>query len=354
MPPPIAPVIQMGLDATKVDYVRLGSSGLRVSVPILGGMSLGSSQWATWVKDEKESLEILKAAYDRGINTWDTSNSYSNGVSEEVIGKALKEFNIPREKVVIMTKCFLVVSEEIGAHVMGPIGSQSKDYVNKGGLSRTAIFNAVEASLKRLGTSYIDVLQIHRFDPDTPIEETMKALHDIVQSGKARYIGASSMWATQFAQMQFVAERNGWTKFTCMQNYYNLCYREEEREMIRFCQETGVGVIPWGPLFSGRLARPLKSDSTTRSPMPNPLDPEMTEVDKAIIGRVEAVATKKGWTMSHVGLLWVRSKGAIPITGFGSVARVEEACDLRGKSLTGEEVKYLEELYEPKNVRGHW
>ncbi|KAI1261163.1 aldo-keto reductase [Xylariaceae sp. FL1019] len=348
------PLLQKSLDATKVDYVRLGSSGLRVSVPILGGMSLGSSQWAPWVKDEKESLEILKAAYDRGINTWDTAGAYSNGLSEVVFGKALKEFNIPREKVVIMTKCFLVVSEEPGAHVYGPIGNKSKDYVNNGGLSRAAIFNAVDASLKRLGTSYIDVLQIHRFDPETPVEETMKALHDVVQSGKVRYIGASSMWATQFAQMQFTAERNGWTKFTSMQNYYNLCYREEEREMIRFCKETGVGVIPWSPLFSGRLARPLESDETTRSPMPNPLDPKMTEVDKKIIKRVEEVANKRGWKMSHVGLLWVRSKGAIPITGFNSVARVEEACELRGKSLTEEEIKYLEELYEPSNVRGHF
>jgi aryl-alcohol dehydrogenase-like predicted oxidoreductase len=210
-----------------------------------------------------QSLPLLKAAYDRGLNTWDTANVYSNGVSEEIIGKAIKKYNIPRHKLVILTKCFGAVGEEPSVRgIFYPKEIRaSKDYVNQAGrrfnisvhfnvtdfkigLSRQAIFNAVEASLKRLDTTYIDLLQIHRFDANTPLEETMEALHDLVKSGKVRYIGASSMWATQFAQLQFVAEKNGWTKFISMQNHYNLLYREEEREMNRFCDATGVGLIP--------------------------------------------------------------------------------------------------------------
>jgi aryl-alcohol dehydrogenase-like predicted oxidoreductase len=214
-------------------------------------------------------LPLLKAAYDRGLNTWDTANVYSNGVSEKIIAKAIKKYNIPRHKLIILTKCYNAVSEVESARVSdwhGDLG-KSKDFVNqhgkfarldcnhrereKGltgniGLSRQAIFNAVEASLKRLETDYIDLLQIHRFDYNTPLEETMEALHDLVKRGKVRYIGASSMWAVQFAQLQFVAEKNGWTKFISMQNRYNLLYREEEREMNRFCNDTGVGLIPVG------------------------------------------------------------------------------------------------------------
>jgi aryl-alcohol dehydrogenase-like predicted oxidoreductase len=221
------------------------------------------------------------------------------------------------------------------------------------GLSRAAIFNAVDASLARLNTSYIDLFQIHRFDPTTPLEETMKALHDLVQSGKVRYIGASSMWAIQFAQMQFVAEKNGWTKFVSMQNYYNLCYREEEREMIRYCKGTGVGIIPWSSMFGGRLARPLGYDGSVRSKKPSPFDSGLTEADETIIRRVEELAEKKGWKMSQIAVAWHKAKGSIPIVGFNSVKRVDEACDVRGKTLTDEEVKYLEEPYVPKNVQGH-
>ncbi|KAE9572110.1 Aldo-keto reductase dtxS3 [Colletotrichum fructicola] len=348
--------LQKSLDATKVEYVNMGTSGLRVSVPILGGMSLGSSEWGSWVLDEEPSLEILKAAYDRGITTWDTANMYSNGFSEQVIGKAIKKFNIPREKIVLMTKCALHVGEEVGMHTP-PFTqqlNQSKDYVNQGGLSRIAIFKAVNDALARLDTTYIDLFQIHRVDPATPIEETMKALHDLVQAGKILYIGASSMWATQFARMQFVAEKNNWTKFVSMQNYYNLCYREEEREMNRFCNDTGVGIMPWSPLFGGRLARPLGYDKSIRSQVKGPMSPAFTEADEEIIRRVEEVAGKKGWSMSHVALAWVRSKGAIPVTGFNSVKRIDEACELRGKTLTEDEIKYLEEPYVPRNVMGHF
>ncbi|GJC84776.1 aldo-keto reductase dtxS3 [Colletotrichum liriopes] len=339
--PPIPTSLQKSLDATKVEYVNLGTSGLKVSVPILGGMSLGSSEWQNWVLDEEESCEILKAAYDRGINTWDTANMYSNGVSEKVIGKAIKKYNIPREKLVLMTKCAIHVGEETSmfAPMYAQQLGQSKDYVNQGGLSRKTIFKAVDDALSRLGTTYIDLFQIHRFDPTTPIEETMKALHDLVQTGKILYIGASSMWATQFAQMQFVAEKNGWTKFVSMQNFYNLVYREEEREMNRFCKETGA---------------PKAEKTSARSQIKGLMNPGLTEADENIIRRVEEVAEKKGWSMSHVALAWIRSKGGVPITGFNSVKRIDEAGELRGKTLTEDEVKYLEEPYVPKNIVGHY
>ena len=212
--------VQESIDNTKVQYKRLGHSGLRVSVPIFGCMSIGSEKWAKWVMDEAKSVELLKEAYDRGVNTWDTANAYSNGESEVVIAKALKKHNIPRHKVVILTKCYFAAAEDITVNAFGQSGNlvDTKDYVNQVGLSRGAIFSQVEASLKRLETDYIDLLQIHRFDYNTPIEETMKALHDVVQSGKVRYIGASSMWAYQLAMMQAVAEKNGWTKFVSMQN----------------------------------------------------------------------------------------------------------------------------------------
>ncbi|KAK1987687.1 LOW QUALITY PROTEIN: aldo-keto reductase [Colletotrichum cereale] len=321
--PPIPTSLQESLDATKVEYDNLGTS---VSVPILGGMSLGSSEWQNWVLDEEESCEILKAAYDRGINTWDTANMYSNGMSEKVIGKAIKKYNIPCGKLVFMTKCAI-----------------------------HTILKAVDDALARLDTTYIDLFQIHRFDPATPLEETMKALHNLVQAGKILYIGASSMWAAQFAQMQFAAEKNGWTKFVSMQNFYNLVYREEEREMNRFCKETGVGIIPWSPLFGGALVRSLKAEKTSiRSQVKGVMSLGLTEADENIIRRVEEVAEKKGWSMSHVALVWIRYKGGVPITGFNSVQRLDEAGELSGKTLTEDEVMYLEEPYIPKNVFGHY
>ncbi|KAI0891651.1 Aldo/keto reductase [Annulohypoxylon nitens] len=348
--------VQKSLDGTKVEYVRVGSSGLRVSTPILGAMSLGSTKWMPWVLDEEASIEILKAAYDRGLNTWDTANAYSNGLSEVVIGKALQKHSIPREKVIIMTKCFLHVAEEVSVFSapFGQVLDKSKDYVNQGGLSRASIFNAVEASLARLGTSYIDLYQIHRFDPSTPIEETMKALHDLVQSGKVRYIGASSMWATQFASMQAVAEKNGWTKFISMQNYYHLCYREEEREMNRFCNDTGVGILPYSPNFGGKLAKPFGQEDSIRAKTPSPVGKDFTPADEEIIRRVEKLATEKGWKMSQVNLAWHRAKGTVPIVGFNSIDRIDEACGATGKTLTDEEVKFLEEPYVSKSVVGHF
>ncbi|KAH6884280.1 aldo/keto reductase [Thelonectria olida] len=338
----------MSYQDTKCEYRQLGSSGLRVSVPIFGCMSIGDQKSMPWTIDEEHALPLLKAAYDKGLNTWDTANAYSNGTSEIIVAKALEKYQIPRERVVILTKCFWGVSEDpelLHWSNRGPYESAAK-YQNQYGLSRVAIFNQVDASLKRLGTSYIDLLQIHRFDTTTPIEETMKALHDLVQSGKVRYIGASSMYATQFARMQFCAERNGWTKFISMQNQYNMLYREEEREMIRFCNDTGVGLIPWAPLSRGNLARPLAEKcSTTRSKLANEV---LSDADVEIISRVQEVATKRGWSMAHVALAWTAKRVTSPIVGFSKVERVEEAINARGKVLTDKEERYLEEAYQPK------
>ncbi|RDW71852.1 hypothetical protein BP5796_07886 [Coleophoma crateriformis] len=344
--------LKASVEASKAEYVQLGKSGLRVSVPIFGAMSIGHPAWAPWVLDEEKSLPLLKAAYDRGLNTWDTANVYSNGESEKIIGKAIKKYDIPRHKVVILTKCFSAVGEEPGLRsIFYPKELNiSKDYVNQKGLSRQAIFAQVEASLARLDTPYIDLLQIHRFDKTVPIEETMEALHDLVRSGKVRYIGASSMWAVEFAQMQFVAEKHGWTKFISMQNHYNLLYREEEREMNRFCDMTGVGLIPWAPLCRGHLARPLEKFGTTTRSKP---EQELSEIDNKTIGRVQELAEKKGWKMSQVALAWINKRISSPIIGFSSVDRIDEAIDVRGKTLTEDEEKYLEELYEPKTIKGH-
>ncbi|OCK84051.1 aldo-keto reductase-like protein [Lepidopterella palustris CBS 459.81] len=347
------------LAESKAEYKQLGKSGLRVSVPILGAMSIGDKRWQPWVLEEEAALPILKAAYDRGINTWDTANTYSNGESERIIGKAIKKYNIPREKLVIMTKCFVYVGEtpDFRTIMYREQVPKLKDYVNQGGLSRAAIFNAVNKSLERLGTDYIDLLQIHRFDNQTPIEETMEALHDLVKMGKARYIGASSMWATQFAMMQFVAEKNGWTKFVSMQNHYNLLYREEEREMNRFCDLTGVGLVPWAPLCRGHLARPASEFGNTVRSAGEKENPHFTtghlENDKKIVERVEELAKKRGWKMSHVALAWINKRITSPIIGFSTVERIHEALEIRGKTLTDEEEKYLEELYEPREIQGH-
>lgn len=282
---------------------------------------------------------------------------YSNGVSESIIGSALKHYKIPRKNVVILTKCCFGANEaEPGFQTPMLMGSMmaTKEFSNAMGLSRNAIFEQVDASLRRLGTDYIDLLQIHRFDPTVPPEETMKALHDLVQSGKVRYIGASSMWAYQFATMQFIAEKHGWTKFVSMQGQYSLLYREEEREMNKFCKETGVGLIPWSPLAGGALSRPLNSQPTVRSETKGgPPKPKVTEADKEITKRVEEIAKKKGYSMAQVAVLWAIQKGCTPIIGFSKVERLDDGCGVKGKSLSEEEMKYLEEPYVTKAVMGH-
>jgi aryl-alcohol dehydrogenase-like predicted oxidoreductase len=339
----------------RAQYRQLGQCGLKVSLPILGGMSFGDNRAQPWVLEEDQALPILKAAYDRGLNTWDTSCSYSNGVSEEIFGKAIRKYNIPRHKLTILTKCYNPARESNTEELLKLSKKDLEvhpDYVNQFGLSRQGIFNSVNASLKRLQLDYIDVLQIHRYDPDVPIQETMKALHDLVEMGKVRYIGASSMWTYQFAMMQFCAEKNGWTKFVSMQNSYSLLYREEEREMIKFCDETGVGLIPWGPLNTGRLARPAKDQTTARA-LKRVKDQPLTTHDTAIIDRVEEVAREKGCTMSQVALAWINQRVTSPISGFSSVERMDEALAANKIVLTEEENKYLEELYEPRPIKGH-
>ncbi|KZO99803.1 Aldo/keto reductase [Calocera viscosa TUFC12733] len=337
----------------QVEYRRLGNSGLRVSVPIVGAMSFGSKKQLDWVIEEEEALQLLKAAWDRGINTWDTANVYSAGESERIIGMAIKKFNIPRSKLVILTKCKGLVPEDL--NVRGNEHTKhlafSKDYINQWGLSRTAIFNQVEASLKRLGTDYIDLYQIHRADfPNATAEETMGALNDLVRSGKVRYIGASSMWAWELAEYQNVAEKHGWTKFISMQNHYSLLYREEEREMNKYCEYTGVGLIPWGPVAAGQLARPLAAQKETARAKGG--NRQLTAAEEEIIRRVEELAKKKGWTMAQVALAWIDDKVSSPIVGFSSVARLEEAI-IPDKKLTAEERKYLEEPYAPTSIKGH-
>lgn len=347
---------------TRVSYRNLGNSGLRISNPILGGLHLGSSSWFPWVLNEDQALPLLKAAYDRGINTWDTANVYSNGQSEIIMGKALSTYNIPRSKVVLMTKCYRVVCDSesydpgSGVTMHNDLADQSKDYVNHWGLSRQAIFNAVEASLNRLNTGYIDVLQIHRYDPTVPPEETMCALHDLIKAGMVRYIGASSMWTFQFAHMQHIAEIKGWTKFVSMQNHYNLIYREEEREMNKYCNKNGVALIPWAPFASGRLVRGLGQDKPSVRASHTSGGSIYVSDDREtnrIVSRIEEVAMKRNWPMSHVSLAWLNKRVTSPIIGFSSVERIDEALAARGKELTDNEERYLEELYVPQAVEGH-
>ncbi|EOD52306.1 hypothetical protein LEMA_P072910.1 [Neofusicoccum parvum] len=324
-------------------------------------MHIGTSKWFDWVLDEGQAIALLKEAYDRGINTWDTANVYSNGESERVMGKALRVHRIPRHKVVLMTKCFRPVTDpDVDPNpgsimaMFGEAAQTSKDYVNQCGLSRAAIFKQVQDSLERLETDYIDVLQIHRFDHNVPPEETMKALHDLIQANKVRYIGASSMWAHEFAILQQVAERNGWTKFVSMQNHYNLLYREEEREMNKYCNMTGVGLIPWSPLASGRLARPpSRTVDTTRSAQGAIYAADNAAESEEILRRAHCVAEARGWPMSHVALAWLNKRVTAPIIGFSSAARMDEALGARDKILGEMEEQYLEEPYRPQRVQGH-
>ncbi|KZO96516.1 Aldo keto reductase [Calocera viscosa TUFC12733] len=342
-----------------VKYVRLGNSGLRVSVPIVGCMSFGSSEWSEWVLNEDKALPLLKAAWDRGVTTLDTANVYSNGESEKVIAKFIKTYNIPRSKLVILTKCFGMVAEGQPGFFTAtkPYLRDSRDFVNNAGLSRGAIFKAVEASLRRLETDYIDLLQIHRCDVNTPFEETMCALNDLVRSGKVRYIGASSMWAWQFQMYNSVAEKNGWTQFISMQNHYSLLYREEEREMIPYCKYKGIGLIPWAPLAEGHLARPLQKEAhdnekTSRVDTAVFKKP-VSETDKKIIGRVEELAKKYNVKMAQIAIAWINTKVTSPIIGMSSPARLEDAIPVTTFKLTDEDIKYLEELYTPMGIQGH-
>ncbi|KAK7544273.1 NADP-dependent oxidoreductase domain-containing protein [Phyllosticta citribraziliensis] len=340
----------------KMEYVRLGKSGLKVSKVILGCMSYGSSDWAKWVLDEEAALPLLEHAYKNGINTWDTADIYSHGRSEEIVGKALRQYNIPRHRVVLLSKCYFGVADDGKQTPIAAASTNDGEFVNHVGLSRKHILDAVDKSVARLGT-YIDVLQIHRLDRDTPMEEIMKALNDVIESGKVRYIGASSMAAWEFQMMQTIAARNGWHQFISMQNYYNLLYREEEREMIPYCKATGVGLIPWSPIARGVLARPWDSRGTTREQTDNFLKALIrsreNEVDKTIIDRVEEIAKKRGVSMTAVATAWVIAKGVSPIIGLGSKERIEEAVKNSNFKLQDADFAYLEEPYLPKQIAGY-
>ncbi|RAL02817.1 aldo/keto reductase [Aspergillus ibericus CBS 121593] len=317
-------------------------------------MSYGSSDWQGWVLNEEEALPLLEHAYNRGINTWDTADIYSHGRSEEIIGKFLKLKQIPRDRVVIMTKCYFGVDDQGGQPPNRATVHNDKDWVNRVGLSRKHIFDAVEASCRRLGT-YIDVLQIHRLDRNTPRVEIMRALNDVVNSGAVRYIGASSMAAWEFQSLQNISTQNGWHKFISMQNFHNLLAREEEREMIPYCLDTGVGLIPWSPLARGVLARPWGVRSTIREntdlSLKSIIRDRESAVDEAIVRRVEEVAKKKGVSMAQVAIAWCLSHpGENPILGLNSKERIDEAVDAIGVELTVEEMEYLEELYVPKGI----
>ncbi|KAI4642853.1 hypothetical protein J4E93_006922 [Alternaria ventricosa] len=339
----------------KMQYVNLGKSGLKVSKVILGAMSFGSSKWQPWVLDEAESLPLLEHAYKSGINTWDTADIYSHGHSEKIIAKALKQYNIPRNKVVLLSKCYFGVVEEDPSLGIASVSTNDGDMVNQVGLSRKHIFDAVEKSVERLGT-YIDVLQIHRLDRGTPREEIMKALNDVIERGWVRYIGASSMAAWEFQTLQNIADRNGWHKFISMQNYYNLIYREEEREMIPYCLDTGVGLIPWSPIARGALTRPWSDRSSKRAETDKFLEMLVhgreDAIDKKIIERVEEVAKKNNVSMACIATAWTIKKGVCPIIGLSSKERIDETVRNSNFNLSDEDAKYLEEVYVPKARQG--
>lgn len=331
-----------------MQYQRLGNSGLKVSRLILGCMSFGNPEWegSPWILSEKKALPLLKKAYDVGINTWETADTYSNGQSERIVGKALTEYGIPRSKVVIMTKLYYPVLEDQPNARPQPAYNNG-DLVNQMGLSRKHIFEAVEGSLRRLGTSYIDVLQIHRLDHDTPPTEVMKALHDLVQMGKVLYLGASSMYCWQFARLQYAAKINNWTTFTSMSGLYNLLYREEEREMIPFCHAEGVGLIPWSPVARGLLTRPW-SEQTERSKKDVKSGKWFQGCqNEEIVRRVEELAKLKHCSMSSIALAWLLHKGACPIVGLNSLERIDTASEALGVVLTDKDMQLLEALYRP-------
>ncbi|RDB15357.1 Versiconal hemiacetal acetate reductase [Hypsizygus marmoreus] len=340
--------------SAQAEYVRLGKSGLRISVPVLGCMSIGDPKWTTWSMPEEQSFPLLKTAWDAGITTWDTANMYSNGLSESIIGKFIKENDIPRNKLVLITKVRFLVDHENMSTITSyfrPELKDTRDYVNQGGLSRTAIFNQVDDCLQRLGTDYIDILMIHMFDPDTPYEETMCALHDLVQSGKVRYLGASNVRAWQFIEMNNVAQLNRWTQFSCVQMEHSLLYRAEELELFAYCNYKGIGVLAYSPLMDGHLARPIGSE-TPRTQRINGtfFEKKRRESDLKIINRLIEIAEKKGWKMSQVALAWSATKITSPVVGANTSERLLEAI-VAGKKLTEEEIKYLEEPYEAQPPR---
>lgn len=325
-----------------MQYVNLGRTGLKVSRLCLGMMTYGTPKSREWILDEEQSRPFIQRALEHGINFFDTSNSYSFGVSEEVTGRALRDF-AKRDEVVIATKVFFNYG----------------DKPNQGGLSRKAIMQCIDDSLRRLQTDYVDLYQIHRYDPDTPIEETLSALHDIAKAGKARYIGASSMYAWQFAQALGKSDLHGWTRFVSMQNHYNLIYREEEREMIPLCRDEGIGIIPWSPMARGFLAgnrTKNKSGETSRA-RTDAYGHELyyQESDFVVVDQVTEIAQKRGVSNSQIALAWVLHQPGItaPIIGASKMFQLDEAIKALEIKLSPEELKTLAEPYVPHEVRGH-
>ncbi|WP_419874219.1 aldo/keto reductase [Candidatus Pristimantibacillus sp. PTI5] len=324
-----------------MDYVKLGRTGLDVSRICLGCMSYGMPERgnAPWSLNEEESRSFIKQALELGINFFDTANMYSDGTSEEFVGRALKSF-ARREEIVLATKVRFRMHP-------GPNGE---------GLSRKAIMNEIDNSLRRLGTDYVDLYQIHRWDYGTPIEETMEALHDVVKAGKARYIGASSMYAWQFLKAQHAAERNGWTKFISMQNHLNLLYREEEREMLPLCREDGIGVIPWSPLAKGLLTRDW-NEQTARSSndqVAKAFYSKTADADRKVVERVAEVAANRGIPRAQVALAWVLQKEPVtaPIVGATKPHHLEDAVAAVSVKLDENEIASLEEAYVPHPISG--
>lgn len=326
-----------------MDYVNLGKTGLKVSRLCLGCMSYGIPERGThpWTLDEDQSRPYFKRALDLGINFFDTSNSYSDGTSEEITGRALRDFT-RRDEIVLATKVFY----------------PSRAGANAKGLSRKAIFLEIDASLRRLQTDYVDLYQIHRWDYDTPIEETMEALHEVVKAGKARYIGASSMHAWQFCKALMTAQQNGWTRFVSMQNHYNLLYREEEREMLGLCRDQGIGVIPWSPLARGLLARPWETAPSTSRAATDEISKSLyskTEAaDRAVVERVGEIAARRGVPRAQIALAWVLRQSAVtaPIIGATKPHHLEDAIMALTLKLTPEESANLEAPYIPHPVLG--
>jgi aryl-alcohol dehydrogenase-like predicted oxidoreductase len=325
-----------------MEYVNLGKTGLKVSRICLGCMTYGEPSQGTheWTLPEAESLPFFRQAFEFGINFFDTANVYSAGSSEEITGRAIREFG-RRDEVVLATK------------VHGPMRGD----VNGRGLSRKAIMAEIDASLRRLGTDYVDLYQIHRFDPSTPIEETLEALHDVVRAGKALYIGASSMHAWQFCKALHLADLNGWTRFVSMQNHLNLLYREEEREMLGLCIEEGIGVIPWSPLARGRLTRPAEQQDTKRAGTDNFMRTlyEATETaDRAVIDRVGEIAARHDVPRARVAMAWLLGKRGVtaPIVGASKAHHLEDAVAALSLTLSDADVQALEAPYVPHAVAG--
>jgi aryl-alcohol dehydrogenase-like predicted oxidoreductase len=322
-----------------MDYLRLGKTGLQVSRICFGTMSFGKvTENRPWVVGLDEARPMYKRAWDAGINFYDTANVYAEGTSEEITGVVLKELSPNRDEYVLATKVFGVMRPD----------------VNGKGLSRKAIMAEIDNSLRRLNLDYVDLYQIHRFDPNTPAEETMEALHDVVKAGKTRYIGASSMWAWQFAKYQHAADLHGWTRFVSMQNQLSLVYREEEREMLPLCRADGIGVIPWSPLGGGKVTRPW-GERTSRSTTDrwNKLMYD-SERDKPIVAAVEQVAKARGVPMAQVAMAWVLQVPGVtaPIVGVSKTSQVDDAIAAVGLKLTEDEVKALEASYQPLVVTG--